>query len=319
MMGYLTNLADVIRRAGLNVIEEPGWQTRARSSGAYANGRPTHVMVHHTASNPSTDGQADVNYMCYNSGDRPIANLYLDRSGTVWVLAAGATNTNGKGADTWGGGVPNDKMNEYAIGIEGANNGVGEPWPKVQTDAYVKLVATLCAQYNIPVGHVRAHAEWAPTRKIDPAGPSPWAAGSNTWDMDAFRGSVLLGGAPNPDPPSQGVPDMFVPVKPYRNSDTRPFGGPAAPGDHVFGLDPAKIPANVTAVALNVTAVDATEPGFVTVWPGGSRPSTSCVNYKGDRGSSSAGIVVGTSGRNFSIYNHTRCHLIVDVTGYWVP
>jgi N-acetyl-anhydromuramyl-L-alanine amidase AmpD len=217
-MGYLTNLADVIRRAGLNVREEPGWQTRARRSGPYANGRPTHVMVHHTASYQSSDGQRDVNYMCYTSSYRPIANLYLDRSGTVWVLAAGATNTNGVGTDTWGGGVPNDSMNLYAISIEGANNGRGEPWPKVQTDAYVQLVAALCNQYNIPVSHVRAHAEWSPGRKIDPAGPSPWASGANTWNMDAFRASVALAGAPAPPepvPPQKEGKMLYIAVPKY--------------------------------------------------------------------------------------------------------
>ena len=112
---------------------------------------------------------------------------------------------------------------------------------------------------------------------------------------------------------------MFVPIKPYRNSDTRPFGGPAAPGNHVFGLDPAKIPANATAIAFTVVALDATEAGFVTVWPGGPRPDTSTVNYKGDRAAYAAGAIVGVSDRSFSIYNHTKCHLIVDVTGYWVP
>jgi hypothetical protein len=166
-------------------------------------------MVHHTASNPSSDGQSDVNYICHGSPNKPIANLYLDRQGVVWVCAAGATNTNGQGTDFWGGNVPKDRMNEHAIGIEAANNGVGEPWPKAQTDAYVTLVAALCKQYNIPVGRVRAHAEWARGRKIDPAGPSPWAT-SGTWDMDAFRAAVAMAGAPAPKPPESKEIDMIA-------------------------------------------------------------------------------------------------------------
>lgn len=203
---YLTDLDDVVRGAGLVCQLEPGWETRSRSSGGYASGRPTHVMVHHTASGPGSDGQADVNYCCYGSGDRPLANLYLARSGKVWVMAAGCTNTNGKGGPIDN--VPADSMNTYAVGIEAANGGTGEPWPGAQTNAYVALVDALCAAYGIPNGHVRAHAEWAPGRKIDPAGPSPWATGGATWNMPAFRSSCASSAGPGPAPGPEPGPDL---------------------------------------------------------------------------------------------------------------
>lgn len=200
---YLTDLAAVCRAAGLLTHEEPGWQTRARGSGGYGSGRPTHVMIHHTASGSSSDGQADVNYCCYGSADAPLANLYLSRRGEVWVMAAGATNTNGSGSDSWGGGVPDDSMNTHAVGIEAANGGTGEPWATVQQEAYGRLVGALCDAYGVAGGHVREHAEWAPGRKIDPAGPSRWATGAATWNGDAFRSDIAAGWpaiAP-PDPP----------------------------------------------------------------------------------------------------------------------
>jgi hypothetical protein len=201
-MTWLTDLADVARAAGLAVVEVDGWRTRSRSPGvSYATNRPTHVMVHHTASPPSSDGRRDVDYIVSGSDVAPLANLYLDRSGTVWTCAAGPTNTNGKGSSrSWSGGVPDDLMNVYAIGIEAANTGTGERWPTVQTDAYVTLVRALCDRYGIPVGHVRAHAEWAPGRKIDPAGPSPWAPNGGTWNMDAFRASIATHSPPTPTP-----------------------------------------------------------------------------------------------------------------------
>lgn len=204
---YLTDLAAVCQRANpTRLVQESGWQTRARSSGGYASGRPTHVMVHHTASNPSTDGQADVSYCCYSSENRPVANLYLSRKGEIWVMAAGCTNTNGQGHDSWGGGVPDDSMNTYALGIEAANTGVGEPWAQVQQDVYVRLVQVLCSAYGIPNNHVRAHVEWAPGRKIDPAGQSQWASGSATWDMGGFR-STCAGSVPEPEP-TPPTPDV---------------------------------------------------------------------------------------------------------------
>lgn len=183
---YLTDLADVCRVEGLEVVEMDGWQTRARGSGGYEPGRPTHVMVHHTASPPSASGEPDANYCTHIDEDAPLCNLYLDRTGLVWVCAAGATNTNGKGSDWWGGGVPDDSMNSYAIGIE-ANGGYGSEWPMEQQAAYTWLIAALCDSYGIDRNCVRGHFEWAPTRKVDPAGPSQWSPDDSSWDMDAFR------------------------------------------------------------------------------------------------------------------------------------
>lgn len=200
---YLTDLADVIRAAGLAVREYSGWQTRARGSGGYDSGRPTHVMVHHTASPPSWSGQRDADYCTVQDSDAPLANLCLDRDGVVWVLAAGATNTNGKGRDTWGGGVPDNSMNSYAIGIE-ANGGYGSSWPPAQCDAYVALVDALCRTYGIPNNNVRGHVEWAPDRKIDPAGVSPWSTSTATWDMSGFRRSCS-GARPLPPDTGGGV------------------------------------------------------------------------------------------------------------------
>src|SRR5580765_7732140 len=114
---YLTDLADVCRRTGLVVHEQDGWQTRARSSGGYADGQPDHVMIHHTASNPSTDGWPDCDYCSFNSDIAPVTNLYLSRRGEVYILAAGATNTNGSGTDPCGH-VDDDTMSTHAIAIE---------------------------------------------------------------------------------------------------------------------------------------------------------------------------------------------------------
>lgn len=126
-----------------------------------------------------------------------MANLYLARSGKVWVMAAGATNTNGKGGPIDN--VPADSMNTYAVGVEAANNGVGEIWPTVQQDCYLILVRALQAGYGMI--HCRAHVEWAPGRKIDPAGNSRYASGGASWDMNRFRADVA--NAPAPQPPSE--------------------------------------------------------------------------------------------------------------------
>lgn len=214
MSRYLTDLADVLRAAGLTVVEVDGWQSRARSSGGYADGAPNHLMIHHTASPVSTDGQRDVDFIVFNSSVRPVSNLYTDRRGVVWVCAAGATNTNGKGSDTWGGGVPDDRMNLFAVANEIANDGVGEPYPIVQQDAVIRSSVALCDAYSIAPHCVRGHFEWAPSRKVDPAGPSRWTPTFGRWNMDAFRHDISLAldppppTPPPPPPPIDGDDDM---------------------------------------------------------------------------------------------------------------
>jgi len=166
---YLTEIAEWLRAARLEVVEYEGWETRARSSGGYADGRPWGIMWHHTASNTSPAN--DAHYMCNGSPDRPIANLLIARDGVVWVLAAGATNTNGKGGPwAWSRGtVPKDSMNSYAVGCELASDGIGGPYPQAQIDSAFTTSITLGQRLGLADWDLCVHQQYAPTRKIDPA------------------------------------------------------------------------------------------------------------------------------------------------------
>ena len=166
---WLTDTADWLRAAGLNVVEVDGWQGRARSSGGYEPGRPWCVMWHHTAS--TTDPASDCHYMCHVADARPVANVLIARDGAVWLMAAGATNTNGKGHSmTFSRGtVPNDSMNSYAFGIEIANGGTGENYPQAQVDATFVVSNTINARLGNRPSDVSTHQFYAPDRKIDPA------------------------------------------------------------------------------------------------------------------------------------------------------
>jgi N-acetylmuramoyl-L-alanine amidase len=213
---FLIELADVCRAAGLNVIEVDGWQTRARSSGGYADGRPWCVMWHHTAS--QTSAANDVAYICTGSPDAPLANLYLARNGDVHVCAAGATNTNGKGGPLTvsRGTVPADQMNTYALGIEAGNNGIGEAWPVEQIGAYFLLNNALAHAYGLAVTDCATHAAWAPSRKVDPATAAAVAGdwrprainSSGTWDLDDVRAECVARDTPAPEPEPPEVDDV---------------------------------------------------------------------------------------------------------------
>lgn len=206
---YLTALADWCRAAGLNVVETGGWQTRARSSGGFDGNRPWVVAWHHTASQTSPSN--DVDYMVNGSPDRPVANLYLARDGSVHVMAAGATNTNGKGYSfkTSKGVIPNDQLNTHAVSIEAANNGVGEAWTQQQIDAYFRLSLALTEALGLAPGDVCNHQTWAPDRKIDPATAAavqgPWrprpVGSSGTWNQsDVVTELIERSGVPDPPP-----------------------------------------------------------------------------------------------------------------------
>lgn len=206
---WLTDLAEVLRDAGLPVTEQPGWQTRANTSGGFV--AVMGVIVHHTASGPSWDGKRDSDYLTFQHDVKPVGNLYLDRSGRWWVQAAGATNTAGKGGPwtTSRGTVPLDGANARTINVEAGNDGIGEPWPAGQQDSYVRGIAALCQGWDLgPLTDVAAHFEWT-DRKCDPAGPSRWSGPTggcserNWWQMDRFRADVNAMFTTN-----QGGPDM---------------------------------------------------------------------------------------------------------------
>jgi len=209
---YLLDLDDVCRRTGYPVVEvgagrgQTGsqWQYRSRSSGGYDNGLPNHIMTHHTASGPNADGWPDVNYMCFATVNlaKPTANLYIARAGVIYVMAGGATNTNGVGRDPCGA-TGDDSMNRAAIGIEAGNNGQGETWPGPQQDCYVKLCRELSKAYGITTGRIHSHFEWT-SRKVDCAGQSRYATGANKWNMTTFRNDVAA--TPTTPPPTQPPP-----------------------------------------------------------------------------------------------------------------
>lgn len=250
------DLAVVLRAAGLAVDETavPDWRNRSRAGNTswYVDGRPTHVMVHHTASGAGSHDtlakeRAEARMLAITHSVRPVSNVYLGPSGTWYPLAGGPSNTNGEGVDVWGGGVPADSMNSYAVAIEAGNDGVGEPW--TQLASYVSGVWALCAAYGINFHCVRGHLEWAPTRKIDPASDGNVNEFTTVgdrygrFDMGRFRAAVA---AHNQTPP------------------------PANPGDPVSG-DHYLVQRNGTNAVYVTDLASFKHP---VPWPGDDNPAT---------------------------------------------
>ena len=78
------------------------------------------------------------------------------------------------------------------------------------------------------------------------------------------------------------------------------------------------IPANAKAVVLNVTAVDAQGPGYLTVYPcGPNRPLASNVNYTTNQTVPNSVIIqLGPNGE-ICIYTQAATDLIIDINGYF--
>lgn len=152
----LTELADVLRGAGLDVYEDPGWKGRGRELTTIHG-----IVWHHTATGPTwLDGRVlDLLRNGRQDLPGPLAQLGLRRDGTWVVVASGRANHNGYG--TWG----ND-----SLGIEAYNSGLGEPWPSVQYESWVAGTAALCRHLDLPASKVWGHRETDPRRKIDPTG-----------------------------------------------------------------------------------------------------------------------------------------------------
>lgn len=158
-------LADVLRAAGLQVIEVAGWQGRGHELSA-VNG----IVAHDTVTGTNWTDESVAHLLRDGRPDLagPLAQLGLDRHGRFWLVCDGKANHNGFGL--WA---------NQAIGIE-AFNDAHEPWPAVQLDAWVRGCAAILRHLGQNEGHVLGHKETDPNRKQDPS----------NLDMNEFRRKV---------------------------------------------------------------------------------------------------------------------------------
>ncbi|MFD5148415.1 PKD domain-containing protein [Streptomyces sp. NPDC058401] len=117
------------------------------------------------------------------------------------------------------------------------------------------------------------------------------------------------------------IGERFSPLAPTRVLDTRTTGGALGGGKtrtvKVAGVN--GIPADATAVALNLTSTGATQEAFVSAYPDpAKRPTTSNLNVEPGKDKSNQAIVpVGPNG-TITLYTNTgSTHLILDAVGYY--
>jgi hypothetical protein len=138
-----------------------------------------------------------------------------------------------------------------------------------------------------------------------------------------FSATFLLTNSASATPSSE--PGSFVAVSPSRIIDTRPgkvgngFGGGSP---YVFTVTGSGgVPySGVTAVSLNVTVTGTEAPdygGYVTVYPCGSRPNASSLNFSNGQTVANAVISPVSVYGQVCFYVFGKAQLLVDVNGYY--
>jgi hypothetical protein len=163
-------LPNVLRDAGLVVVEMDGWRGRgselSRIDGIVEHGYGVHPIDPASAARVLRDGRHP------NEPDHPkhlpgpLAQLGLDRDGRYWMIADGLANHNGYG-----------QWRNQTLGVEAYGR---DTWTVIQIDAWQRGTAAICRYLGYGIDRVKAHRETDPTRKPDPIG----------LDMDAFRHGV---------------------------------------------------------------------------------------------------------------------------------
>lgn len=156
-MPFQTELVKALRKAGVAVKEEPGWETRGNPHFS-----PRGVVCHHTA---IADTKASLRVCTHGRPDLPgpLCQIVLAPDGVAHVIAAGRANHAGPGG--WRGLSGNSSV----FGIEAVHSGDrATPWPPVQVAAYERICAALCLLMDSSAEMVCAHKEWT-SRKVDPA------------------------------------------------------------------------------------------------------------------------------------------------------
>jgi hypothetical protein len=253
------------------------------------------------------------------------------RSGAGVFASSGETNQ----FNIPGGGPGQLNSGLYGYGVNGATGVTGNSTTgvgAVLTGGLVPLRLTPSGATGAPT----ADAHTAGELYVDSSGELFYCTAGGT------PGTWVQLSAPAPPappaPPATPRPVFITLQTPDRFVDTRSgLGGVTGPlpGDatHVFqmtgrtgvsGDATLQIPDAATAIVGNLTVVGAAGiplGSFVTLWPGGPRPTVSNVNVgPGTVVANSYVVGLGSTGGygSVSVYNQSAGDYILDVTGYYI-
>jgi N-acetylmuramoyl-L-alanine amidase len=144
-----------------------GLPTRWHASPNFDARRIAFVVIHYTAG--SSAGQA---LRTLTSSEAGVSAHYLvEHDGSIVQLVDERARAWHAGASRWG---ATHDLNSASIGIELDNDG-SEPYPAVQIDSLLRLLADLRERHRLPTASFLGHSDVAPRRKVDPGPRFPWA------------------------------------------------------------------------------------------------------------------------------------------------
>lgn len=229
-------LADVLRSAGLTVVETPGWRERTATSGPQPV--PVGVLEHHTATLASPENPAPTVDMCINGRPDlagPLCHGLIGFDGVVHLIAAGRANHAGQAKAS--GPNPAGDGNTLYVGFEWDYQGVDQgPSPQQYGAAVIATVAVL-RQLGRPMDAARGHKETSVTGKIDPG----------QVDMDRFRAD-LANADQNADQEDEMTPEQDAILRRLENE----LLGPRGPEGQIQGWQTAAGPRTVVAMLVDL-------------------------------------------------------------------
>lgn len=126
--------------------------------------------------------------------------------------------------------------------------------------------------------------------------------------------------------------NQLVPITPQRVLDTRYSGGRAnilnaagnldssgrLLGGHSIDIDLSQYEVAAAAAYANITIVSPVNNGWLTLWPGGTRPPVSSINFNANAVIANFAVTGTSATDTVTIFASTTTHVLLDVTAFAV-
>ena len=147
--------------------------------------------------------------------------------------------------------------------------------------------------------------------------------------------TVDLGGTTGPTPGfayTEYTASQVVTISPQRILDTRTTAGRAhivnatgsldasgrLVGGHTIDIDLSAFVLAPESAFCNLAAVAPVSAGYLTLWPGGTRPATSAIDFAAGTTIANFAVTGVTSTDTLSIFANTTSHVLLDVVAFGV-
>ncbi len=336
------------REAGEDRLAAGGERRVVVAGRAGVEADATAVVVNLTAVRPGGDGYLTV-YPCGDAPSPPTSNLnyspgYIVANAAIVPLGDDGAICVSSSADT---DVLVDVQGWYTAATDYTTTtpfrlvdsriGLGTP---TQLDAREEVRIDVAGVAPIPTGTGAAAMNVTAVRSADrgyitmyPCGDRPYASSLNTWPGHAIANLVITDLADTGEVCVYSSTDTeiiidvhgwfptqssYYPLTPLRVEDTRTSGTPVAGGTELeVDVRGGSIPDLARVAVVNVTAVGAQGPAFVTVYPCGQpRPVVSNNNTSADRTVATAVVAELSDEGTICVYSSITSHIIVDVVGW---